>query len=49
MDNKKRSPAVTELPNPTYLKFGSSSYSVTSGTLEYSQDRYVPIKNIVSG
>ena len=35
--------------NPTYLKFGSSSYEASSGTLAYQQSRYVPIKNIVSG
>ena len=35
--------------NPTYLKFGSSSYGVTTGTLQYSQYDQVPIKNVVSG
>jgi len=35
--------------NPTYLKYGSSSYAVTTGTLQYSQYNQVPIKNVVSG
>ena len=35
--------------NPTYLKFGSSSYEVTSGSFAYQQSNDVPIKNIVSG
>ena len=35
--------------NPTYLKYGSSSYDASSGTLQYSQYEQVPIKNIVSG
>ena len=35
--------------NPTYLKFGSSSYAAVSGTTGYSQNDLVPIKNIASG
>jgi hypothetical protein len=35
--------------NPTYLKYGSSSYEASSGTLAYQQNQQVPIKNITSG
>ena len=35
--------------NPTYLKYGSSSYEVSSGTLAYQQSQQVPIANITSG
>jgi hypothetical protein len=35
--------------NPTYLKYGSSSYEVSSGTLAYQQRQTVPIANITSG
>ena len=35
--------------NPTYLKYGSSSYEVSSGTLAYQQNQQVPIANITSG
>ena len=35
--------------NPTYLKFGSSSYAAVSGTTGYSENELVPIKNIASG
>jgi hypothetical protein len=35
--------------NPTYLKYGSSSYEVSSGTLAYQQNQQVPLANITSG